>query len=126
MIPAHDRDLVRVSYALGAVSLEEDDDGDVVLEQDPEVARARRYCVVFWNDDYTHKWFVVHVLEQFFHMTETTATAFMMAVHKEGKGIAGTYTRDIAETKAEMVMQYAREFEMPLRVTAEPDDRDGD
>ena len=108
------------------MSLEEDDDGDVVLEQDPEVARARRYCVVFWNDHYTTKWFVVHVLEQFFHMNETSATAFMMAVHKEGKGIAGTYTRDIAETKAEMVMQYARESEMPLRVTAEPDDRDGD
>lgn len=98
-----------------------DDDGDVVLERDPKVARARRYCVVFYNDDYTTKWFVVHVLEQFFHMDETMATSFMMAVHEHGKGVAGVYTRDIAETKATLIMDYARECQMPLMVTAEPE-----
>jgi ATP-dependent Clp protease adaptor protein ClpS len=104
-------------------------DGDVVLERAPKVGRARLWCVVFWNDDYTTKWFVVHVLEHFFRMNETTATAFMMAVHQTGKGIAGVFTRDIAETKAAQVMAYAKEFGMPLMVTAEPDDppdRDGD
>jgi ATP-dependent Clp protease adaptor protein ClpS len=100
----------------------DDDDDDVVLVRDPDVERARRYCVVFYNDDYTTKWFVVHVLEQFFHMNETNATAFMMAVHQHGKGVAGVYTRDIAETKATLIMDYAREFEMPLKVTAEPED----
>jgi ATP-dependent Clp protease adaptor protein ClpS len=100
-------------------------DDDVVLERDPKTARARRYCVVFYNDDYTQKWFVVHVLEQFFRMDETTATAFMQAVHEQGKGVAGIYTRDIAETKAARVMDYAREHGMPLRVTAEPDEDDG-
>ncbi len=102
-----------------------DDDGDVVLERDPKVARARRWCVVFYNDDYTTKWFVVHVLEQFFRMDETTANAFMMAVHEQGKGVAGIYTRDVAETKAAEVTDYAREYGMPLKVTAEPDDDDG-
>src|SRR6187399_2267670 len=104
----------------------DDHDGDVVLERDPKVAHARRYCVVFYNDDYTMKWFVVHVLEQFFHMNETTASSFMMAVHEQGKGVAGVYTRDIAETKAAAVMDYAREFQMPLRVTAEPDEHGDD
>lgn len=99
-----------------------DDEGDVVVEQSPKVKRARRYGVVFYNDDYTTKWFVVHVLEQFFHMNETTATEFMLAVHREGKGVAGVYTRDIAETKAAAITEYAREFEMPLKVTAEPVD----
>ena len=99
-------------------------DSDVVLERDPKTARARRYCVVFYNDDYTSKWFVVHVLEQFFHMNETTATAFMMAVHAHGKGVAGVYTRDIAETKATEIMDYAREMQMPLMVAAEPDEED--
>jgi ATP-dependent Clp protease adaptor protein ClpS len=98
---------------------------DVVVERDPKVARARRWCVVFYNDDYTTKWFVVHVLEQFFRMDETTATAFMMAVHEQGKGVAGIYTRDIAETKAAQIMDYARELQMPLMVTAEPDEDDG-
>jgi ATP-dependent Clp protease adaptor protein ClpS len=102
-----------------------DDDGDVVIERDPSIARARRWCVIFYNDDYTHKWFVVHVLEQFFHMNETIATAFMMAVHEQGKGVAGIYTRDVAETKASQINDYAKEFQMPLKVTAEPDEDDG-
>jgi ATP-dependent Clp protease adaptor protein ClpS len=100
--------------------------GDVVLERAPKTARARRYRVVFYNDDYTTKWFVVHVLERFFHMNEAAATQFMMAVHRQGKGVAGVYTRDIAETKAAAVVEYAREFEMPLMVTAEPDSDGGD
>ncbi len=104
--------------------MKDDDDSDVVIEQDPKARRARRWCVVFWNDDYTTKWFVVHVLEQFFHMDETTATAFMMSVHEQGKGVAGMYTRDIAETKAAAVMDFARDNGMPLKVTAEPDDED--
>jgi ATP-dependent Clp protease adaptor protein ClpS len=100
----------------------DDDDGDAVVEREPKLARARRWCVVFYNDDYTTKWFVVQVLEQFFRMDETTATAFMLDVHEQGKGIAGIYTRDVAETKAALVMDYAREFGMPLKVAAEPDD----
>jgi ATP-dependent Clp protease adaptor protein ClpS len=96
-----------------------------VLERAPTSARARRWCVIFYNDDYTTKWFVVHVLEQFFHMNETTAAAFMMAVHEEGKGCAGIFTRDVAETKASLIMDYAREMGMPLKVTAEPDEDDG-
>lgn len=103
-----------------------DDDGDLVVARAPETARARRWCVVFYNDDYTTKWFVVWVLEQFFRMDETTATAFMMAVHREGKGVAGIYTRDVAETKAAQVTDFAREHGMPLKVTAEPDDDDGE
>lgn len=106
-------------------SFHEDDDGDVLLDRAPKSARARRWCVIFHNDDFTTKWFVVLVLEQFFRMDETTATAFMMAVHAHGKGVAGIYTRDIAETKAAQVTEYARAFGMPLKVTAEPDEDDG-
>jgi ATP-dependent Clp protease adaptor protein ClpS len=105
-------------------------DGGVVLERAPDAeeraARARRYCVVFYNDDYTTKWFVVQVLERFFRMNETAATSFMLAVHTTGKGVAGVYSRDIAETKAAEVMDYAREFGMPLLVTAEPEETPDD
>ncbi len=75
--------------------------------------------------DYTTKWFVVMVLERFFHMSETSALTFMLAVHEKGKGVAGVYTREIAETKAAQIMDFARANEMPLLVTAEPDE-DGD
>lgn len=102
-----------------------DPDGDAVLERAPRIARARKWAVVFHNDDYTTKWFVVQVLEQYFHMSETSATALMMAIHEKGRGIAGVYSRDIAETKADEVTRLAREFQMPLLVTVEPDE-DGD
>jgi ATP-dependent Clp protease adaptor protein ClpS len=87
------------------------------------------FRVVFYNDHYTSKWFVVLVLQQFFRMSETSATSLMMAIHEKGKGIAGIYTRDIAETKADEVMRFARDNGMPLLVTAEPDEggeREGD
>ena len=105
---------------------EQDDDGNVVLERDPKVKKARRWAVVFYNDDYTTKWFVVMVLEQFFRMDETTATAFMMNVHEKGRGVAGVYTKDIAETKAQACMDMAKEYGMPLMVTAEPDENGED
>src|SRR4051812_12835292 len=86
--------------------------------------RARRYRVVFYNDHYTTKWFVVHVLTQFFHMTEASATAFMLAVHETGKGVAGVYTRDVAETKVAEVQEFAKEYGMPLKLDIEPEDDD--
>lgn len=105
---------------------EQDDDGNVVLERDPKVKMARRWAVMFYNDDYTHKWFVVMVLEQFFRMDETSATSFMMEVHEKGRGAAGVYTKDIAETKAEAVMDCAKQYGMPLLVRAEPDENGED
>ena len=103
----------------------QDDDGVILApkpKQKEKPAYERRYRVVFYNDDYTTKWFVVHVLQQVFHMSETAATAFCMAVHRNGKGVAGVYSRDIAETKAETCMDLASEMGMPLMVTAEPED----
>ena len=100
----------------------EDGDTGLALQKKPKLEKARRYQVVFHNDDYTTKWFVVHVLEQFFHMSEASAHAFMILVHTHGRGVAGVYSKDIAETKAEQVHQHAREYGMPLRLTVEPED----
>src|SRR5437764_13918076 len=97
------------------------DTGHAVLPE-RKVQKARRYRVVFYNDHYTTKWFVVDVLERFFHMSEATATAFMLEVHETGKGVAGVYTRDIAETKVAEVTEYAKQYEMPLKLDVEPED----
>src|SRR5689334_840622 len=105
-------------------------DGDVSLlpKKKPKLEKARRYQVVFHNDDYTTKWLVVEVLERVFHMTEASAYAFMMRVHTHGRGIAGIYSKDIAETKAAEVLAYAKENGMPLKLSVEPEDErpDGD
>jgi ATP-dependent Clp protease adaptor protein ClpS len=100
------------------------EDGDVGLQpkKKPKLEKAKRYQIVFYNDDYTTKWFVVDVLERFFHMTEASAYAFMMMVHTHGRGVAGIYSKDIAETKAAQVHEYAKEHGMPLKVSVEPED----
>ncbi|GMV12241.1 MAG: ATP-dependent Clp protease adapter ClpS [Polyangiaceae bacterium] len=97
-----------------------DRDGDLAVQEKQTTRRARPYNVVFHNDDYTTMEFVIHVLMQFFHKAETEATQIMLEVHHRGYGVVGVFTRDIAETKAEQVSEYAKKHGHPLRVTAEP------
>jgi ATP-dependent Clp protease adaptor protein ClpS len=94
---------------------------DVDLEEAPVSAVPRRYKVIFHNDDYTTQEFVVYVLQRFFHKTETEAVHIMLSVHHKGAAIAGVYTKDVAETKAQQVMDEARDRGMPLLLTTEPE-----
>lgn len=94
---------------------------DIDLEDAPVSATPRRYKVIFHNDDYTTMEFVVEVLRRYFHKTETEALHIMLTVHKTGAAVAAVYTRDVAETKAAEVMEYARENGMPLMITTEPE-----
>ena len=94
---------------------------DVDVEDAPVSAVPRRYKVIFHNDDYTTQEFVVHVLQRFFHKTETEARHIMLTVHHKGAAVAGVYTKDVAETKAQQVMDAARENGMPLLLTTEPE-----
>lgn len=94
---------------------------DVDLEDKPVSSIPRRYKVIFHNDDYTTQEFVVYVLEKFFHKSETEARHIMLTVHHKGSAVAGVYTKDVAETKAEQVMDAARENGMPLLITTEPE-----
>lgn len=99
----------------------ENQEGDVATERKSKLEKVRRYKVLFHNDDYTTMEFVVLVLMKFFHKTETEATHIMLSVHHKGHGVAGVYTKDVAETKVAQVSDYAKEQGMPLRLTAEPE-----
>jgi ATP-dependent Clp protease adaptor protein ClpS len=94
---------------------------DVDLEDKPISSVPRRYKVIFHNDDYTTQEFVVYVLMRFFHKAEAEARHIMLTVHFKGAAVAGVYTRDVAETKAQQVMDLAREQGMPLMLTTEPE-----
>ena len=89
--------------------------------QDQKVERPRMWRVLLHNDDYTTQDFVVWVLETVYHKPEPEAFTIMMSVHRTGLGIAGVYTRDVAETKVKTTKQLAEEHEFPLLVTMEPE-----
>jgi ATP-dependent Clp protease adaptor protein ClpS len=102
-----------------------DDEGSVAVQPaEPKLKRPSLYRVVIMNDDYTPMEFVVHILEQFFGMGREKATQVMLAVHTQGKGVCGVYTKDIAETKAALVNDYSRENQHPLLCEVEEIDDD--
>jgi ATP-dependent Clp protease adaptor protein ClpS len=94
---------------------------------DPKTRTRRKvrqpllYKVLLHNDDYTTMEFVVEVLKAVFHHGEQQALRIMLHVHHNGVGLAGTYPREVAETKAEKAMSLARAAEYPLLVTVEPE-----
>ena len=91
---------------------------------DQRVQRPRLWRVLLHNDDYTTQEFVVFVLESVFHKPHAEAFAIMMHVHQSGIGIAGIYTKDVAETKVKATRQLAEEHEFPLLVTMEPEQQE--
>jgi ATP-dependent Clp protease adaptor protein ClpS len=87
-----------------------------------KLERPRLWRVLLHNDDYTTQDFVVWVLETVFHKPAAEAFEIMLSVHRSGLGVAGIYTRDVAETKLKTTRQLAEEHEFPLLVTMEPEE----
>lgn len=77
------------------------------------------FKVVLLNDDFTPMDFVIDVLQQFFSKTREQATGIMLKVHTEGAGTCGVYPKDIAATKVEQVVAFARQHQHPLQCVME-------
>jgi ATP-dependent Clp protease adaptor protein ClpS len=89
------------------------------VKERQEIQKPPLYRVFLLNDDYTTMDFVVSILETVFHKSPVDAMRIMLHVHKKGMGLAGVYTREIAETKIAAVHDFAREKEFPLRCLME-------
>lgn len=94
---------------------------EVLTKNKTRTKTPRLYRVLLLNDDYTTMDFVVAVLENIFHKSPSEATRIMLEVHKKGSGVCGSYTREIAETKVDVVHRYARESGYPLRALSQPE-----
>ena len=81
--------------------------------------KPSQFKVLMLNDDYTPMEFVVMVLKQFFGMDLEQATRVMLHVHQRGVGVCGIYPYEIAETKVNQVMDFARQNQHPLQCTLE-------
>lgn len=96
-------------------------EGDLAVQETrPQLAPPPRYKVVIMNDDYTPMDFVVEILESFFSMDREKATRVMLTIHTEGQATVGIYSRDVAETKAAQVVDYAQQSQHPLLCRVEP------
>ena len=91
------------------------------FQADEQVDQPRLWKVLLHNDDFTTQEFVVWVLESIFHLPHADAFAVMMHVHQSGVGVAGLFTRDVAETKVKDTQRLAEQHEYPLLVTIEPE-----
>jgi ATP-dependent Clp protease adaptor protein ClpS len=97
----------------------EDLDTGVITESEKELKLPPMYRVLLLNDDYTTMEFVVQVLQSVFHKSPADATQIMLHIHRNGIGVAGVYTHEVAETKVAVVEAMAREHEFPLKCTME-------
>ena len=98
---------------------EKNDFESIVKEAEPKLKEPSMYQVIMHNDDFTPMEFVVAVLESFFSMERAVATYIMYEVHTTGKAICGLFSKDVAETKAIQVTDYARMYEHPLLCSIE-------
>lgn len=95
-------------------------EGTAVIERERTALRSPPlYQVLLLNDDYTPMDFVVLVLQQVFRLDHERAMRIMLEVHTEGRGICGVYTRDVAASKVEQVVNLAREHQHPLACVME-------
>jgi ATP-dependent Clp protease adaptor protein ClpS len=92
---------------------------DLLEKDEVKEKRPSMWNIVFYNDDYTPMDFVEFVLKKVFHISSKDALALTLAVHTQGKGIAGTYTFEVAEQKQFEVLLMAEVEEHPLRVEVE-------
>ena len=97
------------------------DQADGALKERVELKKQEPtlYNVILLNDDYTTMEFVLQVLETLFQKSPAEAYRIMMHVHRSGRGLAGVYPYEVAETKAETVASLASEAGYPLRATIE-------
>lgn len=94
-------------------------DQSLEYESEEQVAYLKRYKVVLLNDDFTSMDFVVEILMEVFMHPLDSAINIMLNIHREGRGICGVYTYEIAETKISQVKKRAKENEYPLKAIME-------
>ena len=86
----------------------------VTVQIKRKIKRPNPFQVLLLNDDYTTQDFVIIVLQKFFYKNFDDATTLMLKIHNEGEAICGVFNYDIAQTKVEQVISYARDNEHPL------------
>ncbi|MCB1985953.1 MAG: ATP-dependent Clp protease adapter ClpS [Burkholderiales bacterium] len=91
----------------------------ILTKDESELNVPPMYKILLLNDDFTPMDFVVEVLRMFFSMDQEQATQIMLKIHTEGSAVCGVYPCDIASTKVNQVIEFARSNQHPLRCVME-------
>jgi len=91
----------------------------IVTKTRPKTKKPSLYKVLLLNDDYTPMEFVVHILEKIFGKSREGAVDVMLHVHRQGVGICGIFTFEVAETKVAQVIEFSRRHQHSLQCTLE-------
>jgi ATP-dependent Clp protease adaptor protein ClpS len=118
-LPAPESAAVRASDEDGGKDTDGADQVGVATKTRAKPKKPSQYKVLMLNDDYTPMEFVVLVLKRFFSMDLEQATRVMLHVHQRGVGVCGIFPYEIAETKVNQVMDFARQNQHPLQCTLE-------
>ena len=89
-------------------------DTDTILKE------PGKFNVVFYNDNVTPIEFVIAILMEIFNHNDADAEVIALAVHIDGKAVAGIYTHEIAEQKSIDSTNVARTSGFPLVNKVEP------
>ena len=89
-------------------------DNNLLTKEKVKLKKPDMYVVIMLNDDYTPMEFVIYVLQSVFKKNYEDAKKIMLLIHNGGKGICGVFPLDIAETKANQVIEFARINQHPL------------
>lgn len=93
---------------------------DVLEKVETKVKVPRKFKVVIHNDNATPMDFVVQLLITHFNKDPADAIQLTVEVHEVGKGIAGIYSKEIANQKVIEATREAQSFGFPLKLTSEP------
>ena len=94
----------------------------VLDKQKNKLEPPKKFQVIMHNDDYTPMEFVSALLQQIFHRSPAEASRITMVVHKGEKGVAGIYSREIAETKSRQANEVSKANGHPFLTEIEPVD----
>lgn len=100
---------------------QEDGQTKTLTRPQHKIKKPDMYKVFLLNDDYTPMEFVVVILMRFFKKSEMDASQIMLEVHHKGRGIAGVFSHEVAETKVMQVNAFSKNHKYPLKCAMEKD-----
>lgn len=100
-----------------------------VTRRKVKIRRAPKYCNIFYNNDVTSFDIVIALLTKIFNKSLADGMLIANAIHKQGKGIVLISSKEVCETKEDLVSQakealgpMARELKTTVEVYDEQED----